>query len=101
MEVTGRQRLDKWLWFARLVKTRVLAVRLVEAGDVRVNRLRVAKPGHDVKPGDVLTILLHGHVRVLRIRGLAPRRGASAQAVTLYEDLAQGGPAQNMDASGA
>lgn len=99
------QRLDKWLWFARFARTRVLAAELVVAGQVRLNRIRVVKPGHDVRPGDVLTLGLHGQVRVVRVLGLAPRRGPAGLARTLYEDLAaspvHGGPGENVDASGA
>jgi len=86
-----RQRLDKWLWFARIVRTRALAQDLVEAGHVRINRVRTEKPGHDVKPGDILTITLHGDVKVLKVEGLAPRRGGAPAAQRLYTDLAMPG----------
>jgi ribosome-associated heat shock protein Hsp15 len=103
--VDTRQRLDKWLWFGRFVKTRVLAAELVAAGHVRINRTRVVKPGHDVKAGDVLTVAIHGRVRVVRVSGLAERRGSPEMARMLYEELAlageHAGVAQNMDASGA
>ena len=105
MPVDTRQRLDKWLWFGRFVKTRVLAAELVEAGHVRINRARVVKPGHDVRAGDVLTVSIHGRVRVVRVSGLAERRGSPAMARMLYEELTMGGEhagaAQNLDASGA
>ena len=100
-----RQRLDKWLWFGRFVKTRVLAAELVAAGHVRINRTRVVKPGHDVKAGDVLTVAIYGRVRVVRVSGLAERRGSPEMARMLYEELTiasdHAGAAQNMDASGA
>ncbi|MGH6820205.1 MAG: S4 domain-containing protein, partial [Methylocella sp.] len=48
-----RQRLDKWLWFARVAKSRTLAAQLVQNGKVRVNRAKAAKPSHSVRPGDV------------------------------------------------
>ena len=82
-----RQRLDKYLWFARIVKTRDLAQALVEGGQVRLNRAKVIKPGHDVAPGDHLTIALHGKVRVLKILALAPRRGPATVAKLLYEEI--------------
>jgi ribosome-associated heat shock protein Hsp15 len=82
-----RQRLDKWLWFARLVKTRREAARLVEAGFVRVDARRAAVPSKPVGPGDVLTIALERRVRVLRIRGIAARRGPSRDARALFEDV--------------
>jgi ribosome-associated heat shock protein Hsp15 len=83
-----RQRIDKWLWFARVVKTREAAAALVEDGHVRINGIKVLKPGHDVKPGDVLTIVLHTRVRVLHIEGLAPRRGPAEAARHLYREPA-------------
>jgi ribosome-associated heat shock protein Hsp15 len=82
-----RQRLDKWLWHARVVKARSSAAALVEAGHVRVNGVREKAPGHAVKAGDVLTIGLDRIVRVLRVVGFAERRGDAAAARVLYEDL--------------
>jgi len=79
--------LDKWLWFARVVKQRPMAAELVEAGYVRLNRVKVTKPGHIVRPDDVLTIAAGGHVRVLKVKDLGTRRGSFAQACQLYEDL--------------
>ena len=81
-----RQRLDKWLWFARVVKTREAAATLVESGHVRLNGNKTLKPGHDVKPGDTLTIVLNTRVRVLHIEGLAPRRGPAEAARLLYRE---------------
>lgn len=81
-----RQRLDKWLWFARVVKTREAAATLVESGHVRLNGNKTLKPGHDVKPGDTLTIVLNTRVRVLHIEGLAPRRGPAESARLLYRE---------------
>jgi ribosome-associated heat shock protein Hsp15 len=82
-----RQRLDKWLWHARVVKARTSAAALVEAGHVRINGVREKAPGHAVKAGDVLTIGLDRGVRVLKVAGFAPRRGDAAAARVLYEDL--------------
>ncbi len=84
---TAGQRLDKWLWFARIVKTRTLASRVVAGGKVRVNRSRVTKAAHLVKPGDVITATLNGTVCVLRIEGLGTRRGPAPEARGLYDDL--------------
>lgn len=81
------QRLDKWLWHARLTRTRSLAERLVEGGKVRVNRARVTKPGRTVRAGDVVTAAVNGRVRVLKIVAIAERRGPAAVAQALYEDL--------------
>ena len=82
-----RQRLDKWLWHARVVKARTSAAALVEAGHVRVNGVRETAPGHGVKAGDVLTVGLDRGVRLLRITGFAERRGDASAARTLYVDL--------------
>lgn len=85
-EAGARQRLDKWLWFARVVKTREDAASLVESGKVRINGQKTVKPGHSVKLGDTLTIVLHARVRVLRIEGLAERRGPAEAARLLYQE---------------
>jgi ribosome-associated heat shock protein Hsp15 len=70
--MAGTQRLDKWLWFARVAKTRTRAAKLVSSGHVRVNARRIDAPAKTVAPGDVLTIALEREVRVLRIRDLEP-----------------------------
>jgi len=80
-------RIDKWLWFARVVRTRTLASGLVTDGKVRVNRARIEKPGMAVKVGDVVTVTAHARVRVLRILALADRRGSPMVAQALYEEL--------------
>jgi ribosome-associated heat shock protein Hsp15 len=82
-----RQRLDKWLWHARVVRARTSAAALVEAGHVRINGVREKAPGHSVKAGDVLTIGLDRTVRVLKIVGFAERRGDAQAARLLYDDL--------------
>jgi ribosome-associated heat shock protein Hsp15 len=81
------QRLDKWLWFARVVKSRSLAARLVAGGHVRLNGKRIEVPARAIGPGDVLTIALERQVRVLKVLGSGERRGPFAQAQLLYEDL--------------
>jgi ribosome-associated heat shock protein Hsp15 len=83
----GTQRLDKWLWFARLAKSRTLAARLVEEGHVRVNRLKIDKPAQTIKPGDVLTLSLGAQIRVLRVLNPGTRRGPATEARGLYEDV--------------
>ena len=82
-----RQRLDKWLWHARVVKARTSAAALVEAGHVRINGVRETAPGHSVKAGDVLTIGLDRAVRILKVVGFSERRGDAAAARVLYDDL--------------
>lgn len=88
---TERQRLDKWLWHARLVKARASAAALVASGHVRVNGSRETSPGHAVKIGDVVTVALDRAVRVLKIAGFAERRGDADSARVLYEELSQRG----------
>ena len=82
-----RQRLDKWLWHARVVKARTSAGALVESGHVRINGVREKSPGHAVKAGDVITIALDRGVRLMKVTGFSERRGDATAARTLYEDL--------------
>lgn len=82
-----RQRLDKWLWFARVVKTRTLAQKLVASGAVRVNGQRVIEPDHRLAVGDGLTILVHERLRVLKVVAPGERRGPAPEAALLFEDL--------------
>jgi ribosome-associated heat shock protein Hsp15 len=82
-----RQRLDKWLWHARVVKALTSAAALVESGHIRINGLREKSPGHAVKLGDVVTIALDRGVRLLKVTGFAERRGDAKSALVLYEDL--------------
>lgn len=86
---TDRLRIDKWLWHARVTKTRSLAAKLVLDGYVRINGTRADAPAKLVKVGDVLTIALERTVRVYRIAALGERRGPAAEAQGLYEDLSQ------------
>lgn len=88
-----RLRIDKWLWFARLARTRTLAQKLAVSGRVRINREKTETAARPVKIGDVLTIALDSGVRVLRIVGFAIRRGPATEARHLYEDLAPPPPA--------
>jgi len=82
-----RQRIDKWLWHARVVKTRTLAQKLVNSGKVRVNREKVLAASAQVKTGDVMTIALLSRVRVLKVVGFSERRGSASVAQALFEDL--------------
>jgi len=81
------QRLDKWLWFARLFKSRTVASRLCISGRLRVNGASVSKARYGLRPGDVLTFPKGAHIRVIEVRDLGVRRGPAAEARTLYEDL--------------
>lgn len=82
-------RLDKWLFHARLFKTRGLAASRIEGGGVRLNGQPCRKPGRAVKPGDLLVVSAFGHVHSLRILGLGTRRGPAPEAQMLYEDLTE------------
>jgi ribosome-associated heat shock protein Hsp15 len=84
---TDGQRLDKWLYCARLAKTRTGAARLIEEGKVRVNGVRALKPSRLVAPGNVVTATPSGRLRVVRVVAAAERRGPASVAQTLYEDL--------------
>lgn len=87
-----RQRIDRWLWHARVVKTRDLAKALVEGGHVRVDRERETKAGAAVKVGQVLTVTLPGRVRVLEVLGFVERRGSAEVAATTCRDLTPPAP---------
>ncbi|RTL74077.1 MULTISPECIES: RNA-binding S4 domain-containing protein [Afipia] len=82
-----RQRLDKWLWHARIVRTRGDAAKLVSGGRVRLNSLRQTSPGHALKSGDVLTVVLDTRVRILRVAAFSERRGDAPSAQSLYDEL--------------
>jgi ribosome-associated heat shock protein Hsp15 len=82
-----RQRIDKWLWHARVVRTRPDAAGLATSGRVRVNGQRIDGAGRPVRPGDVVTVALDSCVRVLKVAGFVERRGSAAVARALYEEL--------------
>lgn len=82
------QRLDRWLWHARIVKTRTLAATLVAEGHVRINGRRAEQPARAIKPGDVLTIALPARVRVVKVTGILPRRANASAARDTYESMA-------------
>ncbi|WP_375465045.1 RNA-binding S4 domain-containing protein [uncultured Methylobacterium sp.] len=86
----GRQRLDKWLWFARLARTRSLAARLVEDGHVRINGARTTAAARGVAVGDVVTVAAAHATAVLRVADLGTRRGPAPEARGLYVDLSTG-----------
>jgi ribosome-associated heat shock protein Hsp15 len=81
------ERLDKWLFHARFYGTRPLAQAAASAGKVRLNGMRVDRPGHAVKPGDVLTLGRGAGIMAVRVLALAERRGPHSQARNLYEIL--------------
>lgn len=81
-----RQRIDKWLWHARIVRTRSAAASLADGGQVRINGVRVDAASRRVAPGDVVTVTLD-RVRVLKIIAFSERRGSADATKGLYEDL--------------
>lgn len=83
----GSLRLDKWLWFARFLKSRTMAADLCADGRVRISGRVVSKPSQTVKVGDVLTFPLGPHIRVIEVKALGVRRGPATEAQTLYADL--------------
>jgi ribosome-associated heat shock protein Hsp15 len=79
------QRLDKWLVYARFVKTRSLAAACVSDGRVRLNGVRLSKPDREIRPGDVLTLALPHATLVIRVLSAAERRGSAEDTRSLYE----------------
>jgi ribosome-associated heat shock protein Hsp15 len=82
-----RQRIDKWLWHARVVRTRSVAAALAASGQVRLNSQRIDAASRTVRAGDVVTVALDRTVRVLKVLSFAERRGSADDARALYEDL--------------
>jgi ribosome-associated heat shock protein Hsp15 len=85
--LADRQRIDKWLFFARVTKSRSLAAKLAQAGRIRLNGEKIDQASQTVKPGDTLTITLDRQIRILRVADPGTRRGPYEEAKTLYEDL--------------
>jgi ribosome-associated heat shock protein Hsp15 len=82
------RRLDQWLWFARLVKSRSLAARLCTAGAITVNQVTIRKANHMVRIGDTIAVPQGTFRRSVRLLGLGVRRGPAAEARRLYEEIA-------------
>jgi len=80
-------RLDKWLFHARLYRTRLLAQAAANVGKVRLNGIRVEKPGHAIGPGDVVTLGRGAQIMAVRVLTLAERRGPASEARNLYAIL--------------
>jgi ribosome-associated heat shock protein Hsp15 len=85
-DVTER-RIDQWLFYSRLVKSRSLAGRLVEAGKLRVNKVKVSKPSSLVRKGDVITSMINRDLKIIEILELGVRRGPASEAKELYNDI--------------
>jgi ribosome-associated heat shock protein Hsp15 len=84
----GKVRLDKWLWAARFLRTRVLAVEAIEGGKVKVNGERV-KRAKLIQPGDSVQIRLGPYEHLVTVRRLSDRRGPARQALALYEETTE------------
>jgi ribosome-associated heat shock protein Hsp15 len=80
-------RIDRFLFFIRLVKSRTLAQRVVEAGHVRIDGKRIEKPSEEVRVGSIVALPLHDRVRILRVIELPNRRGPASEARACYEEL--------------
>ncbi|OYX68076.1 MAG: RNA-binding protein [Rhizobiales bacterium 32-66-11] len=82
-----RQRLDRWLWNARVVRARSDAAGLIRSGHVRVDSARVLSAGYSVREGQVVTVALDHGVRVLRVRAFIDRRGDATSARELFDEI--------------
>jgi ribosome-associated heat shock protein Hsp15 len=80
-------RIDRFLFFIRLVKSRTLAQHVIEAGHVRIDGKRVEKASEEVRPGSLVALPLHDRVRILRVLSLPARRGPAPEAQACYEEL--------------
>ena len=85
------RRVDQWLWFARLVKSRSRAARLCAAGAVTVNGVTVGKANQAIRIGDTIGLPQGGVRRIVRVVALGTRRGPAPEARSLYEEA--GAPA--------
>ena len=82
----AKTRLDQWLWFARLAKSRSLAARLCAAGAVAINGATVSKPNQTVRVGDFVVVPQGAFQRTVRVSALGLRRGPASEARALYEE---------------
>ena len=89
-------RLDRYLFFIRLLKSRTLAQALIEAGHARIDGRRVSKTSEEVRVGSVIALPLHGKVRVLQVTALPTRRGPASEARTCYEELGEDADSANV-----
>jgi ribosome-associated heat shock protein Hsp15 len=94
-------RIDKFLWFARIVKTRALAQQLAQEGRLRIDGRVVDRAHAPVRPGDVLSFALRGIVRVIRIEQLPKRRGPPAEARLMYSEIEESLPSDEPEEGGS
>ncbi|MCO6188066.1 RNA-binding S4 domain-containing protein [Rhizobium sp. L1K21] len=94
-DIVARQRIDKWLFFTRVAKSRSLAQTLISSGRVKVNGSRIAQPSVNVKPGDTVEVTLDRRDLVLKVVSGGSRRGPYQEARLLYEDHSPPPPPKN------
>lgn len=80
-------RIDRFLFFIRLAKSRSVAQALVDTGYVRIDGKRVAKPSEEVREGSIVGLPLHGSIRILEVLALPGRRGPAAEARACYREV--------------
>lgn len=88
----NNQRVDKWIWHARVVKTRTLAQKLVASGKVRIDKNKSLDPSRKISVGNILTITLPNEIKIYEVLGFSDKRGPYTQARQLYEDLSPPAP---------
>jgi ribosome-associated heat shock protein Hsp15 len=94
-------RIDRFLFFIRLVKSRTIAQHVIDEGHVRIDGKRVEKSAEELRVGSVVALPLHGEVRILRVLSLPARRGPAAEARACYEELTEANPRPSDAAKGA
>ncbi len=87
LPLNGVLRLDKWLWYARFMKSRSKATKFCQSSRFCVNSLIVAKAHFLIKKNDVLTFSIDNNIKIIKILNLGVRRGPAPEAQALYEDL--------------
>jgi len=88
-ESEPHQRLDTWLWHARIARSREACADLASRGRVRINRQETNKPHAKIRIGDILTLPTHPrpNVKVIRVTGFSERRVSAKETAALYEDI--------------
>lgn len=92
-----KQRIDRWLWHARVAKSRSLAQDMASSGRVRVNKERIKGASHTVRAGDIVTIAMPSFVRILKVIGFLERRGNAEAAQLTFEDQTPPPPPKTAD----
>lgn len=95
VEAPPAMRIDLFLWYARLARSRSAAQTMACAGTMRLDGRRIERAHAQVRPGAIIAFPLSGQVRVLRVVALPTRRGPPAEAASLYESLMTGGTSAN------